>query len=147
MQNNEVFIVAGPHGKGGEGANGPATTIGRTNIQVPSHTWKVVLVLPAGKTSPKDVTTKARTYAIITPNNQSVTEDWKKYEVKVADVEKLTGLKFFGEVPPEIAQSLKGSPGASPPSSVQSSPTPVAPTKKPAQSDKGKKPLKGGLSK
>ena len=44
---NEMCIVAGTFGKGGEGDNGPTTTIGNF-ITVPSALWKVIVVLPIG---------------------------------------------------------------------------------------------------
>jgi endonuclease G len=140
---HEVFILCGPHGRGGEGAFGYRTEIGRTRVQVPSHTWKVVLALPPGKTSPKDVTPKTTVVALITPNNQSVTEDWRRYEVSVAEVERLTGYKFFSQVDPEVAKALKT---VGPKRKAE----PSVPVGKSDEKQKPKKPakeLKGGLGK
>ena len=47
---NEVYIVAGPHGSGGTGSAGFATTIANGHVAVPSSTWKVVLVIPKATT-------------------------------------------------------------------------------------------------
>jgi len=46
------------------------------------------------------------------PNDTSVTEDWTKYRVSVAEVEKKTGLKFFPLVPEDVATALKEKPDA-----------------------------------
>jgi endonuclease G len=140
---HEVFIAAGPHGRGGEGQFGPRTEIGRTRVQVPSHTWKVVLALPAGKTSPKDVTPQTTVVALITPNNQSVTEDWRRYEVSVADVERLTGYSFFSQVDPEVAKVLKA---AGPGGRSDRAPPPAKSDGK-SKPKKQAKELKGGLGK
>jgi endonuclease G, mitochondrial len=139
---NEVFIVAGPYGSGGEGMKGYRTEIGRAHVQVPSHTWKIVLALPAGRQNPSDVTPTTTVLAIVTPNNQSVTEDWRKYQVSVAEVERLTGYQFFSHVDPAVAQVLKK---AGPTRRVE----PSAPVGK-SEEKKAKKPqkeLKGGLGK
>ncbi|HAA14866.1 MAG TPA: DNA/RNA non-specific endonuclease, partial [Cytophagales bacterium] len=47
-QGNEIHIIAGPAGQGGTGRNGYASTIASGNIDVPSSTWKVAIVLPNG---------------------------------------------------------------------------------------------------
>ena len=122
--------------------NGYRTEIGRAHVQVPSHTWKVVLALPPAEQNPSDVTPTTTVLAIVTPNNQSVTEDWRKYQVSVAEVERLTGFQFFSHVDPAVAQSLKR---AGPTRRVE----PSAPVGK-SEEKKAKKPqkeLKGGLGK
>ena len=60
---NEVYIVAGPHGIGGTGSNGFATTIANGHVTVPSHTWKVALVIPKGDNDISRVTAGTRTIA------------------------------------------------------------------------------------
>ena len=48
-QGNELYIYAGGTGVGGTGSMGGVTnTIANGHVTVPSKTWKVVLVLPAG---------------------------------------------------------------------------------------------------
>jgi DNA/RNA endonuclease G (NUC1) len=41
------------------------------------------------------------------PNDQSVDYDWAKFRVPVTEVEKLTGFKFWPNVPEETAKALK----------------------------------------
>jgi len=103
---NELHIVCGPHGVGGEGKLGRMSEIskGKIHVTVPAKTWKVIMVLPKGKTTPN---LRTRMIAIITPNDQTVTEEWGNYRVSVADVEKLTGYRFFPSIPADIARAIK----------------------------------------
>ncbi|MBI3549932.1 MAG: DNA/RNA non-specific endonuclease [Elusimicrobia bacterium] len=142
----EVFVVSGPAGRGGDGvvkgkdkdtgknetrpvqADGiPLKRNGRVvgEINVPKCTWKVMLILPAGKTSPSDVTEQnAQVVAVIMPNSESIIhakkDDWKKYQVSVKQVEDMlrattpagnmkwpTSYSFFSKLNPSVAQRLK----------------------------------------
>jgi|CXWL01.1.fsa_nt_gi endonuclease G len=112
-QGRELFIVSGPAGKGGEGKSGRMDKIAvkRGNkeaaIVVPAVTWKVILVLPQGKTSPKNVTADTPAIAVIMPNTQDIDLDWKRYIVTVDAVEELTHLDFFTDVDPEVAAEIE----------------------------------------
>jgi endonuclease G len=110
---NELYIMAGPAGRGGWGENGFKTFLkGRQgNILVPGKTCKVVLVLPEGVTDPKKVTAEARTIAVIVPNIQGLDTAWRTYRCSVADVEQLTGYTFFSNVPEEVAKVIKARQG------------------------------------
>jgi endonuclease G, mitochondrial len=101
-----LYISCGPHGVGGEGKNGPADEIGKgkTKVTVPSKLWKVVLVLPGEDAEPRK---NSRVIAVIMPNDQSVDFNWAKYRVKASKVEKLTGHRFFRNVPEEVASELR----------------------------------------
>ena len=63
----------------------------------------MILVLDKG-TNPN---ARSRVIAVWMPNDNTVTDDWPKYRVSVAEVEKKTGLKFFPLVPEDIAKELK----------------------------------------
>jgi endonuclease G len=102
----ELYIAAGPHGIGGKDDDGkPKLTIGRNApfVTVPTSVWKVILVLDRG-TNPN---AKSRVIAVWMPNDNTVTDEWPKYRVSVAEVEKKTGLKFFPLIPEDIAKELK----------------------------------------
>ncbi|MDY3556057.1 DNA/RNA non-specific endonuclease [Gemmata sp. JC717] len=101
---SELHIAAGPHGTGGTGEKGPHDAIGGAKVNVPSATWKVVLVVPAGTARPGP---DSKMLAVWMPNDQSVPEAWKPYQVSVATVEQRTGYKFFPLVPDDIAAPLK----------------------------------------
>ena len=83
----ELYIVAGPHGIGGTDIDGKKkATIGRAApfVTVPTSVWKVILVLEKG-TNPN---AKSRVIAVWMPNDDTVTDEWPKYRVSVAEVEK-----------------------------------------------------------
>jgi endonuclease G len=46
-QGNELYIIAGTAGKGGEGDNGKITSLASGKLTVPAALWKVIVVLPA----------------------------------------------------------------------------------------------------
>jgi endonuclease G len=102
----ELYIVCGPHGMGGLDDDGKKKlTIGRAApfVTVPASVWKVILVLDKG-TNPN---AKSRTIAVWMPNDNTVVDDWTKYRVSVAEVEKKTGLTFFPLVHADVAKELK----------------------------------------
>ncbi|HZT58599.1 MAG TPA: DNA/RNA non-specific endonuclease [Pyrinomonadaceae bacterium] len=101
---NELYIIAGGTGSGGTGSNGGVTTtIANGHVTVPSQTWKVIMVLPAGTNDVSRVTTSTRTIAVIMPNTQGIRNNtWQQYRVSVDQVEALTGYDFFSNVDPSI---------------------------------------------
>ncbi|MBX9581731.1 MAG: DNA/RNA non-specific endonuclease [Gemmataceae bacterium] len=104
----DLYVVAGPWGIGGQTEAGQkALTIGRRApfVSVPAAVWKVVLVLPNRAAAPNKTT--ARLIAAWMPNDTTVTDDWPKYRVPAAEVEKKTGLTFFPLVPDDVATALK----------------------------------------
>ena len=72
---------------------------------MPAKVWKVILVLPNEEAAPRKNT---RVIAVIMPNDQTVGFDWSKYRCSVKDVEKLSGYKFFSNLPEDLAAELKG---------------------------------------
>src|SRR6202023_1551506 len=64
----DLYIVAGPAGKGGVGSEGYRTEFegARGKIVVPAYCWKVVVVVPAGTSDPGKVTSAAtRVFAVV----------------------------------------------------------------------------------
>lgn len=109
-QGNELYIVAGGSGSGGQGSNGGTTyTVANGHVGVPFQTWKVILVLPnASGNDVSRVTTSTRTIAVIMPNIQGIrTNDWKTYRVSVDQVEALTGYNFFSNVSTSIQSVIE----------------------------------------
>jgi endonuclease G len=106
FRGKELYIAAGPHGIGGLDDSGRRKlTIGRAApfVTVPASVWKVILVLDRG-TNPN---VKSRVIAVWMPNDNSVTDEWPKYRVSVAEIEKKTGLNFFPLVADDVARELK----------------------------------------
>lgn len=107
-QDKEVYVIAGQYGRGGVGKNGGKTNfLANGKINVPSNIWKVVVILDNGKGDLKRINSKTEILAVDTPNNQTINTDWKKYIVKVKDIEQKTGYVFFDKVSATVASSLK----------------------------------------
>jgi endonuclease G len=93
---------------GGVGNNGAANTIANGHVTVPNSTWKVVIVLPSGTNDVSRVTTSTRTIAVIVPNRNDVSSDWRTYRVSVDQVEALTGFDFFSNVEDSVENAIEG---------------------------------------
>jgi endonuclease G len=106
---SELYVVAGGSGSGGTGSNGGTTTaIASGHVAVPSQTWKVIVVLPAGANDVSRVTSSTRTIAVIMPNAQGIrTVPWRNYRVSVDQVEALTGYDFFSAVPATVQSAIE----------------------------------------
>ena len=116
LPDNEIYIVAGPAGA--------ATTIANGNVTVPTHTWKVALMLPKGENDLACVTAATRTIAVIIPNVAGTDPDWHSYLTTVDAVEALTGYDFFADVPDNIENAIEaGIDGANPPGTEDQSVT------------------------
>lgn len=104
LQGNEVYIIAGPLGQGGTGANGFAKTIGKNNnITVPASLWKIIVVLPIGQNDAARVNENTRIIAVNIPNDNSVGgTSWKQYRLSVDELERLTGYNFLSNVSTNI---------------------------------------------
>ena len=92
-----MYIYAGGYGSQG--------TIDNGHITVPSHTWKVILVLDNGDNDLSRVTTTTRLIGVDMPNSNdqtSRTDDWKNYRICVDSIEARTGLDLFSNVPVSI---------------------------------------------
>ena len=116
LPGNEIYIVGGPAGA--------ASTIASSHVTVPTHTWKVALVLPAGENDLARVTAATRTIAVIIPNVDGIDHDWHSYLTTVDAVEALTGYDFFSNVPDLVAKSIEaGTDGNNPPATEDQSAT------------------------
>jgi endonuclease G len=103
--NKELYIVSGPNGEGGTGENGFKRGLPNDDnprIVVPASTWKVVMVMDRGE----GVNGDTRLIAVNTPNDETVTEQWWKYQTSVRSVEQMTGYRFFAAAGAAI-ESLK----------------------------------------
>jgi endonuclease G len=102
----DLFIVAGPIGKGGEGEKGMKDTIAGGKVTVPAKVFKVIMVVedPEDGSDPRKwVNDDTRLIAVIMPNDMSVKWDnWPQYRVSVKEVEDETGFKFFSAVHDKI---------------------------------------------
>ena len=75
---------------------------------VPAKCWKVIIVLDEGPGDDvKKVNEHTRMIGVIMPNDMSVGEDWAGFRCTIKEVEDLSGLKFFDQVPDAIIGPLK----------------------------------------
>lgn len=93
-QGNELYIISGGNGVSGYLANG--------NIAIPTTTWKVIMVLPSGSSDVSRVSTSTRLIAVVMPNQNDISTNWRDFRTSVDDVEALTGYNFFSAVPTSI---------------------------------------------
>ena len=103
----EIYIISGGYGIGGDGSNGPADYIANGNVQVPSHTWKVIMIIPDGDDDVNRVTTSTQVIAVDMPNSQNISSDWTLYQTSVDQIEAATGYDFFDLVPNNIEDVIE----------------------------------------
>lgn len=115
-QNNELYIFAGPAGTGGIGSRGQFDYIPVTlssgevlKINVPSYTWKVIMVLNEGEDDISRIDENTRVFAVLVPNEQGCQNErtWEDYVVTVDKIEELCGCDFFELLPDEIEDAIE----------------------------------------
>ena len=107
-QGNELYIVAGPRGQGGQGSNGGITQkLDNNRVVVPSNTWKAIVVLPNGNTDLSRISNQTRVIAVDMPNTQSVGSSWGNYRISVDELENLTGFDLFDLIPASIQDQIE----------------------------------------
>jgi endonuclease G len=104
---NELYIVSGGTGVGGDSSTGHWDSIIDTAgnmVTVPHLTWKVVMVLPNSvEDDVARVDGSTRTFAVIMPNNDNIRSDqWQKYLATVDQVETISGFDFYSQVPAAV---------------------------------------------
>jgi len=113
---NELYIIAGGYGTGGSGSLGGTTnSIASGSINVPSHFWKIAVILPVGSNDVSRVTTTTRVIAIDMPNTQAVNANtWDYYRTSVDAIETATGYDFLSNVPTSIQSVIEAAVDAGP---------------------------------
>ena len=104
----ELYIICGSYGRGGTGANGPATTLDAGRLTVPKRIWQVLVILPVGDNDLQRIAAgQARIIAVDTPNDNSVSPDWRRYRVSIDAIENATGLELLSALPVEAQAVLE----------------------------------------
>jgi endonuclease G len=104
---NEMYIISGPGGQGGDGSAG-AKTVLANGVVVPNYTWKVVLILPNGSSDASRVTSSTRVIAVKIPNSQSVANNsWGMYRTSVDAIESLTGYNLYSALPSAVQSVIE----------------------------------------
>ena len=98
---NEIYIISGVEGNIG--------TIAQGRIVVPRNTWKVVIILPNGSDDLQRVSKSTRVIAIVVPNFQplNINAPWRQFRKSVDQVEALTGLNFFSNIPKNTQEIME----------------------------------------
>lgn len=104
---DEVYVIMGSYGSGGTGSSGSATTVDGGHVNVPAYIWKVIVVLTNGSGDLARVTTSTRVIAVITPNNNSISSDWKTYRTSVDAIEAATGYDLLSNVPTAVQSVIE----------------------------------------
>ncbi|MHC1704057.1 MAG: DNA/RNA non-specific endonuclease [Tenuifilaceae bacterium] len=103
---NELFIISGPYGQGGTSAAGTFSVLG-SGVVVPNKTWKIIVVLSNGNNDLSRITTTTRVIAVLMPNDQSLSTDWKTYRVSVDSLETLLEYDFLSNVSTSIQSVIE----------------------------------------
>ncbi len=98
---NEMYIFTGGYGNAG--------TIAQGRVVIPTHTWKVVVVLPNGNNDLQRIGKTTRTIAIVVPNQPplNINAPWRDFRKTVDQVEALTGYDFFSLVPKNTQELIE----------------------------------------
>lgn len=99
-EGKELYIIAGPEGRGRAIANGRVT--------VPRYTWKIIVVLDRPGSGLRDITADTRAIAVRMPNTQRVANTaWRDYRVSIDVLETATGYDFLSNLPAGIQEAIE----------------------------------------
>lgn len=107
VEGNEVYIVMGSYGTGGTGSKGEANAINNGHVNVPANIWKVAVILPAGNGDLSRVSSATRVIAVNTPNDNTISPDWRQYITTVRDIEKATGYNLLSALPQTVQDVIE----------------------------------------
>ena len=108
QQGNELYIIAGGYGSGGIGSNNTLTNTIGEHINVPSHCWKIIVILPEGNNDLHRISDNTKVIAVNMPNNQTVNEyHWEHYRTSVDEIEKITGYDFLNKISKNIQNHIE----------------------------------------
>ena len=112
---SELFIVAGVYGKGGIDKDGNNVSTytnpkkdGAKELSIPSHFWKVVVILDAGDGDLARIDEDTVAFAVDF-DNAPVPDDlgWEDYAISIDTLESRTGLDFLSALPDDIESALE----------------------------------------
>jgi endonuclease G len=89
--------------------SGAPRTIGAGAVSVPAATFKVAVVLDRPGQGIGEVTAETRVIAVVMPNDDALVSrasDWRRFRVRPREVESLSGLRLFPDVPREVRERL-----------------------------------------
>jgi DNA/RNA endonuclease G (NUC1) len=107
VDGKEVYNIAG----GLYGAS-PATLNGAGKVAIPTHTWKIIVVMNGGQ-GLADVTSAGsiQVIAVSMPNAAGIqSNDWPMYRTTVDALEAATGYDFLAALPDSIEAAVEAAP-------------------------------------
>ena len=118
LAGKEAYIFAGPFGRGGTGDKGyfeeiPIKLKDGTElaINVPSHTWKIILFMPEGENDFERAVTEGlcEILAVNVPNEKGCGKNgsWQQYVCSVNYIEEITGYDFFELLPDDVEEKIE----------------------------------------
>jgi DNA/RNA endonuclease G (NUC1) len=108
-QPREAYIFSGRAGSFGKFS----TVTNGIQVDVPDSLWKVVLIPEQFGQSPSDITLGATAFGVLMTNaNHNNVKNWWNSGISsvfsINEIENLTGLDFFSEIPDEIEEVIEG---------------------------------------
>jgi DNA/RNA endonuclease G (NUC1) len=98
-QNNEVYVISG-----GVWPASPATLNNAGRVQIPTYTWKILVIVPRGTgLAGVHSTADLQVVAVMMPNVTGIqTQPWEPYRTTVDAIEAATGYDFLAALPDSI---------------------------------------------
>ncbi|MEJ8801815.1 DNA/RNA non-specific endonuclease [Pontibacter sp. H249] len=106
-QGNELYVIMGSYGSGGDGSAGYKTTLAGGKVTVPNRIWKVIVVLPVGSSDASRVTSSTRVIAIDTPNSNTINTNWGTYRTTVDAIEAKMGYNLLSNVSSSVQSVIE----------------------------------------
>jgi endonuclease G len=95
--NKELYVIAG--GRGNRG-----TLNGAGKVVIPTHTWKIVVVMPYGQGLANVTSTSSlQVIAVMMPNDTGIASNgWEMYKTTTDNIEYYTKYNFLDKLPDSI---------------------------------------------
>ncbi|HEX9939227.1 MAG TPA: DNA/RNA non-specific endonuclease [Longimicrobium sp.] len=95
--NKELYVISGPSGNRG-------TLNGAGKVQIPTYSWKIVVVMPYGQTLANVTSTASiQVIAVDMPNATGIiSRPWTDYKTTVDKLEGFTGYNFLARLPDTV---------------------------------------------
>ncbi len=99
-QGRELYVISGGYGSEGFISNG--------RINVPAHTWKIIVVMDVPGIGTRGINANTRIISVILPNQKSIAySDWRTYRVSVDEIEEATGFDFMSVISGDLQDVLE----------------------------------------
>lgn len=96
-QNKEIYVIAGGRGNAG-------TLNGAGKVVIPTHTWKIAVVMPYGQGLAQATSTgSVQVIAVMMPNTTGIIgQSWTSYKTTVDNIENYTKYNFLDRLPDSV---------------------------------------------